>query len=133
MTIFRVAALCVIVSSFLSFCHESVQAEEGLYTAAQAEQGHLTFNNYCAECHRPDLTGALGPALIGPAFQKNWAGKKVGDLFNFAHTKMPATNPGSVSKIQDWQIIAYILQRNGYPAGSKELGPQAADQIIPTK
>jgi mono/diheme cytochrome c family protein len=113
--------------------HASAHAEQGLYTAAQAEQGHMIFNNYCAECHRPDLTGAMGPALIGQRFQKDWAGKKVGDLFNFEHTKMPATNPGSTPVAKDWQITAYILQKNGYPPGSKEIGPQSANQVIPTK
>ena len=38
---------------------------DGWYTPDQAAHGHIVFNSYCAECHRPDLTGAMGPALIG--------------------------------------------------------------------
>jgi S-disulfanyl-L-cysteine oxidoreductase SoxD len=132
MNMFRVRALHLPALFFLSV-YAPAHAAEGLYTAAQAEKGHLTFNNYCAECHRPDLTGALGPALIGEKFQKDWTGKKVGDLFNFEHKQMPATNPGSVSGTKDWLITAHILQKNGYPAGSKEIGPQSAKQTIPHK
>ncbi len=32
-------------------------ANDGWYTADQANRGHQDFNNRCAECHRPDLTG----------------------------------------------------------------------------
>ena len=38
-------------------------ADSGWYSDAQAQQGHQLFNNLCAQCHRPDLTGALGPPL----------------------------------------------------------------------
>jgi mono/diheme cytochrome c family protein len=108
-------------------------AEEGLYTDAQADKGHTAYNNYCAQCHRPDLKGALGPALIGDKFQASWGGKKVGDYYTYQHTKMPAANPGSTPAEVDWQITAYILKRNGYPAGAKDIGPDSADQVIAKK
>ena len=94
---------------------------KGWYTQAQAEQGHQLFNNYCAECHRPDLTGAMGPALVGDAFLKRWGNRPLGDLFGFEHSKMPAVNPGSVPDSELWNITAYILQKNGFPAGSTTL------------
>jgi mono/diheme cytochrome c family protein len=94
---------------------------EGWYTQAQAEQGHQLFNNYCAECHRPDLTGAMGPALVGDAFLKRWGNRPLGDLFGFEHSKMPAVNPGSVPDSEMWTITAYILQKNGFPPGSTAL------------
>jgi mono/diheme cytochrome c family protein len=95
---------------------------KGWYTQAQAEQGHQLFNNYCAECHRPDLTGAMGPALVGDAFLKRWGNKPLGDLFGFEHSQMPAVNPGSVPDDRMWAITAYILEKNGFPAGSTALG-----------
>lgn len=104
---------------------------EGLYTAPQAEEGHQLFNNYCAECHRPDLSGAQGPALAGPVFKQRWGGKTVGELFNYDHSKMPPTNPGSIPEDKDWQITAYILQKNGLEAGQKDLGPATMGQTIP--
>ena len=57
-------------SSILSVFATSLFASngDGWYTQDQASHGHLLFNNYCAECHRPDLTGAIGPALKGKDF-----------------------------------------------------------------
>jgi len=110
-----------------------MQAQGALFTAQQAEKGKIVFNNHCAECHRPDLTGAMGPALTGPTFHKTWNGKTVQDLFNFEHKKMPATNPGSVPLKQDWLITSFILEKNGLKPGNTELGPKAGGQILDMK
>jgi mono/diheme cytochrome c family protein len=103
---------------------------DGWYTADQAAHGHITFNSYCAECHRPDLKGALGPALIGAPFLATWLDKPLDDLFHFEHSKMPANNPGSVPDDKMWNITAYILQKNGFPAGSTPLSAQAVSRIL---
>jgi mono/diheme cytochrome c family protein len=108
--------------------------EDGWYTQDQATRGHQLFNNYCAQCHRPDLTGAAGPALVGDTFLQQWANKPLNDLFAFEHSKMPATNPGSVPDDTMWNITAYILQKNGLPAGPVALGPPtAANKVLPAK
>jgi mono/diheme cytochrome c family protein len=103
---------------------------DGWYSPEQAAAGHITFNSYCAQCHRPDLKGALGPALIGDAFLQTWLNKPVGDLFTFAHSKMPANNPGSVPEDKMWNIMAYILQKNGFSAGSTPLSAQAESRLL---
>jgi mono/diheme cytochrome c family protein len=103
---------------------------EGWYTPDQAAHGHIVFNSYCAQCHRPDLTGALGPALIGNTFLATWLNKPLGDLYQFEHTKMPANNPGSVPEDKLWTITAFLLQKNGFPAGSTPLGAQAAGRTL---
>jgi len=96
----------------------------GWYTQEQAQRGQQDFNNYCAECHRPDLTGAAGPALAGDAFVRQWGNKPLGDLFSFEHSKMPATSPGSLPDDTMWTITAFILQKNGFAAGSTALNQQ---------
>ena len=105
---------------------------DGWYTSDQAAHGHITFNSFCAECHRPDLKGALGPALVGDAFLSQWINKPLGDLFEFEHTKMPANNPGSVPDEKMWNITAYILQKNGFPVGSAPLSAQSATRTLAT-
>lgn len=107
----------------------SKAADASWYTAPQAEQGHDLFNNHCAECHRPDLTGAMGPALVGSAFKARWGGKSIESLYQFEHQNMPATNPGSLPGDQVMQITAYILQKNGLPAGSTPLTESTAAQL----
>lgn len=103
---------------------------DGWYTPDQAAHGHIVFNSYCAQCHRPDLTGAMGPALIGNTFLATWLNKPLGDLYQFEHTKMPANNPGSVPEDKLWTITAFLLQKNGFPAGSTPLGAQAAGRTL---
>ncbi len=115
------ASFCIPVSAAL--------ADTGFYTAAQADSGHDLFNNHCAECHRPDLTGAMGPALIGTPFKQHWGGQTVESLYTFEHTKMPATNPGSLPGKEIMAITAYILKRNGLPAGSAELDQATAKKL----
>jgi mono/diheme cytochrome c family protein len=106
-------------------------ANDGWYTAAQADRGHQDFNNHCAQCHRPDLTG--GPdvsPLIGGKFLSKWSSQKASDLIDFEHQKMPANNPGSVPVDQLYRITAYILQRNGFPAGSTPLSADSSDRPL---
>jgi mono/diheme cytochrome c family protein len=108
----------------------AVPATEGWFTLAQASQGHQLFNNQCAECHRPDLTGAAGPALVGPTFLAKWGNKPLSDLYSFEHQNMPANNPGSVPRDQLVAITAYILQKNGFPAGNSPLDKSEASRPL---
>lgn len=109
-------------------------AVDGYFTSKQADAGHLDFNNHCAECHRPDLTGALGPALVGDTFQAHWGGKPVKALYDFAHNNMPQLAPGSLPVDDYYAVTAYILQKNGLPAGEKALSEDTAvDLQIPSK
>ncbi len=106
-------------------------ANGGWYTAAQATSGQMLFNNYCAECHRPDLTGADGPALKGAAFQKTFGGRPLSDLYGVEHTTMPAVNPGSLPDTTLLPITAFILQQNGLPAGEAPLDKTMLSRTLP--
>ena len=108
-------------------------ADTGWFTQAQAAHGHQLFNNNCAQCHRPDLTGAAGPALVGPEFLAKWGNKPLSDLYQFEHQYMPAVNPGSVPPDQLWAITAYILQKNGFAAGATDLGDGASARVLALK
>lgn len=103
----------------------------GWYTAAQAASGQQLFNNYCAECHRPDLTGADGPALKGAAFLKTFGGQPLSDLYGIEHTTMPAVNPGSLPASTLLPITAFILQQNGFAAGDAPLDEATLARTLP--
>ena len=105
------------------------QADDGWYQQSQATSGHQAFNNYCAQCHGPQLTGAAGPPLVGPSFLAHWGNRPLSSLYDFEHQSMPATNPGSVPPDQLWKITAYILQKNGLPAGSTDAAANASRQL----
>jgi hypothetical protein len=59
-----------------------------------------------------------GATLVGQTFLEHWGNKPLSDLYDFEHQNMPATNPGSVPANQLWNITAYILQKNGFAAGT---------------
>jgi mono/diheme cytochrome c family protein len=121
----RIVKVTVTIALGVPMLAQTAAAADGWFTQAQATRGHQFFNNQCAQCHRPDLQGAAGPALVGPAFLAKWGKKPVSDLYMFEHQNMPATNPGSVPPDQLWAITAYILQKNGFKAGDSELGDAA--------
>ena len=116
--------------TLLAGASAATAADAGWFTKAQATQGHQLFNNQCAQCHRPDLKGAAGPALIGPTFLAKWGNKPLSDLYQFEHQNMPATNPGSVPPDQLRAITAYILQKNGFPAGNSPLDKSFASRPL---
>ena len=127
----RVVPVATVVgAALLPLALAFAAGNDGWYTTAQATRGHQLFNNQCAQCHRPDLTGAAGPALVGTAFLAKWGGKPLSDLFTFEHEKMPAVNPGSVPPDQLWPITAYILQKNGFAAGDTEIGDALASRTL---
>jgi quinoprotein glucose dehydrogenase len=94
--------------------------KEGVYTAEQAKRGETMYKENCAACHGEDLAGSGPmPALAGNDFVANW--KTVGDLFEKTHTSMPASAPGSLSEQQTSDIIAFMLSKSNFPAGTTEL------------
>lgn len=103
-----------------------------LYTADQAATGALAYYKNCAMCHGPALDGQSGgysgPALKGPEFADPSYDFHVNDMFNFVAKLMPAATPGSLTHDEDVQIMAFILQQNGYPAGGKELVYEDAEK-----
>ena len=69
----------------------------------------------------PDLTGAMGPPLRGKQFLSAWETRTLADLLAFEHQNMPANNPGSIPGKDLAAITAYILRKNGFPAGRTRL------------
>ena len=86
----------------------------GVYTTAQATHGEETYLSACASCHKRGT-------YSGDAFTKMWNGRPLSDLFEWISEKMPKDNPGSLTMPQSAEVLAYILQQNGMPAGQTEL------------
>jgi S-disulfanyl-L-cysteine oxidoreductase SoxD len=119
-------AILTVSAFMLSGLYASVGAQEGksvktgVYTADQAKRGEQIYKDNCAACHGEDLSGSGPmPALAGPDFIGNW--KTVGDLFEKTHTSMPASNPGSMTEQQTSDVIAFMLAKSNFPAGTTEL------------
>ena len=93
------------------------------YTEVQAERGKVVYQDYCAFCHLEDLSGFRGLPLVGPTFIANWNAPNVTleNFFSFLTTSMPEDQPGVLQAQEYIDVVAYILQANGYPAGDREL------------
>jgi cytochrome c len=101
----------------------------GVYSEAQATRGGTIYADKCASCHAPDLTGLdQAPPLSGNDFNTNWNDLALNDLFERIHISMPADKPGSLSRQEAADIVAFILQKGGFPAGAAEL-PSEADGL----
>ena len=99
---------------------------DGVYTEEQAKRGGPLYSQGCARCHGPDLTGGeTAPALTSGEFKSNWSGLSVDDLFERIKVSMPADNPGSLSRQQTADILAFVLSKEGFPAGERELAREA--------
>jgi mono/diheme cytochrome c family protein len=98
---------------------------DGVYTQEQATRGQASYNKECAACHGQSLSGGEeAPPLSGGAFLANWNGLTVGDLFERIRVSMPEGRPGTLSRQQDADILAYILTGNQFPAGKTELNKE---------
>lgn len=107
---------------------EAAGAPPALYAPAQALQGRAVFERHCAVCHGHHLEGRVGPALKGEKFASVKAGFTIGQIFDFLSVDMPAYAPGSLNTRQYVEIMAFLLEQNGYPAGKTTLTAQLASQ-----
>jgi mono/diheme cytochrome c family protein len=112
-----VAFLCVCAFAMA----QSPAVSAGWYTAAQAVNGAKAYQKTCAGCHGANLQGGMGPALVGKKFWLTYGGKKISTLWSAVHTQMPMMAPGSVSAKNSVNIMAFLLQKNGLPAGTTPL------------
>jgi mono/diheme cytochrome c family protein len=101
--------------------HPSAAQGSGVYSSAQAQRGAKLFADDCAMCHGSDLSGGAGPPLSGKPFIGKWTGQTADDLHDVVATQMPLTAPGSLKPDEYLALVAFILSKNGYPAGSTAL------------
>src|SRR5260370_1402493 len=99
------------------------QHPDGVYTVDQAARGKTVYALRCSLCHGAELGGAGAVALVGVSFARTWGrpGLTLDDLYYVLRTTMPRDAPGSLEPTDYLAVLAYVMQRNGYPAGRQEL------------
>ncbi len=101
---------------------------DGVFTASQAERGKAALQqNGCNGCHGAELDGARGPSLKGERFITAWENGGLDKLFTKIRDTMPPLNAEQVSVNTKVDIVGYLLQVNGFPAGSSELPVDIAE------
>jgi cytochrome c len=102
---------------------------DGVFTAEQAKRGEPLYAEKCASCHGAELGGGeMAPGLAGGEFTANWNDLSLGDMFERMRISMPQNNPGSLSRQENADILAFMLQKGGYPEGKEEL-PTATEAL----
>jgi mono/diheme cytochrome c family protein len=133
MSLFKRLGYCVFASTLMSSPSRTpAQSVEeppaALYQAVQAKRGKATYLSRCAVCHGKDLVGGGAPALTGTQFFTRGMNNKIGDVFRYMVQEMPTGQPGSLTHDQYADVMSFILQSNGFPAGDAPLSYAAALQ-----
>ncbi len=91
------------------------------YTEEQARRGQRAFRQTCSDCHYTS-------EFRGPVFTNAWARRTARDLYRELRRTMPEDDPGGLPRQTYVDVMAYILELNGYPAGADELPPD--DEVL---
>ena len=111
---------------------------EAVYTSAQAERGKTVYDANCVTCHLPGLDGSANPdanpvargaPLVGTRFVQDFGESKVSALFNKMKRDLPSGRPGALTDQEYLDAAAFVLQRNKFPPGAKELTEESAGEF----
>ena len=123
----RLASLVVV---FIAAILTSVDAKAaGAYTSAQARYGAAVYTQKCSVCHGANLQGETGTALTGPTFSQAYGRGTAAQLYDFLSRQMPLDAPGSLTQQQYLDVTAYILSKNGLPAGDAPISTASLGQV----
>jgi alcohol dehydrogenase (cytochrome c) len=136
-----VCAVMLVLVGIMTAAMGQGEQEPPLFTTQQALQGKMLYAMRCAGCHGNQLQGGAAGALAGPAFAAawsvhgfagDWAKSKltVDDLDFIIRTTMPKDAPGKMSAEDYTEVLAFILQENGYKSG---LTPLRAGSLLMKK
>lgn len=120
-----VPLICLLLGVALVYAQAEVAGptavDTPVFTAEQALLGAEVYRQNCQMCHHAGLQGdSFAATLAGSFFINRWAERPVLQLATFLKTQMPYGAGGSLSDEAYAQVIAFILDFNGYPAGETE-------------
>lgn len=105
------------------------EVPDAWYAASQAERAVDVFREHCARCHGGNLQGiGVAPPLSGDNFRLRWEGRSVAAMLEIIVDAMPLDGPELVGAGAAADLVALILEHNGFPAGPVEL-PADADRL----
>jgi PQQ-dependent dehydrogenase (s-GDH family) len=94
------------------------------FTAAQAARGKTAYSSTCAVCHGSTMTnGTYGTPLAGEYFKTKWSRRSVRAFYDRVRNTMPPAAPGSLPAGTYADIVAHILEINGFKPGRTALQP----------
>ena len=112
--------ICMVVGGFLAIAWSlsaqdgATSVQSGVYSQEQAERGQQLFGEACMVCHQPEEFADGG-------YMDGWSGMSVNDMVGFIRSTMPEDNPGRLKRNEYIDIVAFLFQQNGLPAGETEM------------
>ena len=100
---------------------------DSVYSAEQAKRGDSLYHVTCNKCHGDTLSGGTtatgedSPPLVGSAFLGNWYGVSVAEMYDKIRNGMPPDNPKTIDPPVVVDVMAFLLNKNGFPAGAADL------------
>jgi len=117
----RRAAPCLLLLVLSPFAGAQT-TDDGIYSLEQAASGRDIYVRDCTMCHGAALEGAEGGTdLVGRAFRMRWLGLPLSEFFDLTKQTMPVTNPAGLSDVDYADVVAFMLNRNGYTPGKNVL------------
>jgi cytochrome c5 len=104
-----------------------------IYTKAQADGAKPQFDKLCASCHAFTVTAKKKPKdlpLGDEPFLEEWDGRALSELVTLIALTMPNDGSAVVSDAEAVNLVAYILQQNGFPAGPTPLTKESASAVV---
>jgi mono/diheme cytochrome c family protein len=92
---------------------------DGVYTAEQAARGEEVASTVCFACHSQS-------EWTRPLFLGAWNGRAVAGLWGLIEDTMPYDSPGGLTDQEYTDVISYMMELNGMPAGTTELPAEEA-------
>jgi mono/diheme cytochrome c family protein len=91
-----------------------------VYSRTQAERGAAAYAEACSSCHASDLRGSgNAPSLVGASFLFLWEDRTLAELLGVMRTEMPTNAPNSLPEPTYLDILAHLLEANGFPSGER--------------
>lgn len=112
---------------------QKVSTNDGVYTKVQADRAKEQYAKFCAECHPFTVAAKKKPKdlpLGDEPFFEQWTGRPLAELVTLIALTMPNDGSAIVTDEEALDLVAYILQQNDFPAGSKPLTKETASAVV---
>jgi len=113
--------------------------KDKVFTKEQAARGADLYAKSCDRCHDPAKVAPgkkPAPPTIGAKFLETWQDKTLGELYGTIFNTMPGDGVLILTADQTLDLVAHLLQANGFPAGETALKNDDAMKavvIVPIK
>jgi cytochrome c len=128
-----VAAVAFSAAAAVAPARQKTTTNDGVYTKAQADGAKAQFEKLCASCHPFTVAGKKKEKdvpLGDEPFFESWSGRPLSEMISTIALTMPNDGSATVTDQEAVDLVAYILQQNGYPVGEKPLTRETASAVV---